>query len=329
MADKDDFTFDEEESNLGSEQESDDWGDYEPEKKSGSKRLLVMLLLLLVLAGAAVYLFVLAPDDGPSSPVQVVNVPNKPVATPMPKPVPMPVPAPMPKPAPVDPQSKTPVPTVESAKPTPEPAQPGKVSETPAVPVVASPTSATPEPTKPVVVAKPEPAPMSTPPKPKLFEAQTQAKPVATGPYTLSAGAFAMKSSVNAVVKKIRKLGYEPDIQPITRKVDMTRLLVGVYSPDVAEKKLVEVKKVSPGAFKLNKGKKTAVYAGSFLVLDKARVFADTILTKNNIHVTEEPVKIDRTLQRVTFGGFASRDEAVKTAGDLSRKGLDAKPVKN
>ena len=40
MADKDDFTFEEDNSIVDSEQEADAWGDYEPEKKKGSKRLL-------------------------------------------------------------------------------------------------------------------------------------------------------------------------------------------------------------------------------------------------------------------------------------------------
>ena len=71
---------------------------------------------------------------------------------------------------------------------------------------------------------------------------------MAAGNYTLSAGAFAMQSSVDGVVKKIRKLGYEPEIKKLTRNVEMTRLLIGVYAPDVAAKKLREVKKITSGA---------------------------------------------------------------------------------
>lgn len=323
MADKDDFSFDEEESELDSGQESEDWGDYEPEKKGGSKRLIYLLLLLLVLAGgAAAYFFLLAPEDGPSSPVTVVNVPSKPVATPMPKPIGAIKPA-------ESPESQKPAPVPVPADPVQEPVAAKPAAEVPAaeVPVAKMPKAPAPAP-----VAKPQPTPTDKPApvaaKPKLFEPETTAQPVMAGDYTLSAGAFLMQSSVDGVVKKIRKLGYQPKVQPIKRKVEMTRLLVGVYSPDVATRKLREVKKITSGAFSLNKGSKTAVYAGSFVVLDKARVFADTSLTNSGIRVTEEPVQIDQTLQRVTFGSFVSRAEADKVSREVAGKGLEAKPVK-
>ena len=271
-----------------------------------------MLLLLLVLAGGAAYMFLLAPVDGPSPPVNVVKAPRKTIATPMPKS------APVTKPA------KVAVPAA-----TPAPAKPASAQEAP-TPVPAPVTPAAPAP----VVAKAESVPaMKTAPapidiKPKLVKPKATPAPITTGAYTLSAGAFAMQSSVDGVEKKIRKLGYEPEIKKLTRKVEMTRLLVGIYAPDVAAKKLREVKKITSGAFSLNKGAKTAVYAGSYVVLDKARVFADTTLSKNGIRVTEEPVKIDQKLQRVTFGSFASRADAIKASQQLAGKGLEATPAK-
>ena len=328
MADKDDFTFDEEENiDLGSdqdqaqEQESDDWGDYEPEKKAGSKRLLYMLLLLVALAGVAVYMFVLAPADGPSPPVKVVKAPRQPIA------------APMPKPAPAAQSTKAAVPAAKPAPETPlkadvQPVTPPAetapaVAPTPVKQTVAAPTVDKPEP---IAAVKPAAAPTEV--KPKLFESKPAPAPMAAGDYTLSAGAFVMQSSVDGVVKKIRKLGYEPKISKIKRQIEMTRLLVGVYPSNEATKKLSEIKKVSSGAFILNKGSQTAVYAGSFLVLDRARVYADTTLSKNGIKVTEETAMVDRTLQRVTFGSFVSREEAAKTSQKVAGKGLEAKPVK-
>jgi hypothetical protein len=263
-------------------------------------------------------MFLLAPDDGPSPPVKVVTAPRKPIAAPMPQkaPVVKPAPAPVPKKE-VMPAPKQPV-AEKTAVPTP--------------PIASTKTAVT-KPTPPAPVeAKPAPAPKPAPTpagvKPKVFDPKPASAPMEAGDYTLSAGAFAMQSSVDGVSKKIRKLGYEPQVTEIKRKVEMTRLLVGVYSPDVAQQKLREVKKVSSGGFSLNKGAKTAVYAGSFLVLDKARVFADTTLSKNGIRVTEEPVKVDRPLQRVTFGSFATREDAAAASKKVVGKGLEAKPVK-
>ncbi len=316
MADKDDFTFEEEDSGVGAEQEADDWGEYEPEKKKGSKRLLYMLLLLVVLAGAAAYMFLFAPADGPSPPVNVVKAPRKSIATPMPKA------APVAKSAKVAGSTTT----AAAAKPATAKATPSPVPTAVKAPVKPAPPAPVVAKDKSVPAAKPAPVPAEV--KPKLFKPKATPATMTAGAYTLSAGAFAMQSSVDGVVKKIRNLGYEPEIKKLKRKVEMTRLLVGVYSPDVAVKKLREVKKITSGAFSLNKGSKTAVYAGSYVVLDKARVFADTTLSKNGIRVTEEPVKIDQTLQRVTFGSCATRTDAVKVSQPAAGKGLAATPAK-
>jgi cell division septation protein DedD len=320
MDDKDEFTFDEEEdeeSGFDSEEESEDWDGYETEKKGGSKRLIYLLLLLLVLAGGAGYVLFLSPDDGPSPPVNVVKAPRKPIAAPMPKPA-------MAKPATVPAQAVKPVTAAASPKadqPKPVAAKPSSVP----VPDAPAVVKAKPEP-KAVAAVTPKPAPTQV--KPKLFESKPTPTPVMAGDYTLSAGAFVMQSSVDGVLKKIRKLGYEAQIQKIKRKIPMTRLLVGVYPAEVAAKKLRQVKKVTSSAFSLNTGSKTAVYAGSYLVLDKARIFADTVLSRNGIRVTEEPAKIERTLQRVTFGAFATRADALKVSREAAGRGLDAKPAK-
>jgi outer membrane biosynthesis protein TonB len=331
MADKDEFMFDEEDDtgfdSAEEPAESEDWDDYEPEKKGGSKRTLYLLLLLLVLLGGAAYVLFLAPDDGPSSPVKVVKVARKPIAKKMPKP----------------PTSKPATAPVKAAADKPAAAQPVSVAKSPAVepapkpvaPVVAKPapeskakTDVAPQ-SKPeakvadVVTPKSEPAQV----KPKLFESKSPAPSAVSGDYTLSAGAFVLQSSVDGVLKKIRKLGYKANIQNIKREITMTRLLVGVYPAEIAAKELRRVKRVTSGAFSLNKGGKTAIYAGSYLVLDKARVFADTVLSRKGIRVTEETVKIERNLQRVTFGSFASRADAVKASQEAAGQGLDAKPA--
>ncbi|MBE0501243.1 MAG: SPOR domain-containing protein [Desulfuromonadales bacterium] len=341
MADKDDFMFDEEDkSGFDSEPGPEEWGDYEPEKKKGSKRLVYLLLLLLVLAFAAVYVLILAPEDGPSPPINVVSVKPKLKAAPMPKPIAAPIPAtesasggqsgttaePISAPAagPTAPETATrqTEPTQDNAAPAVTVVPVTAAPATPATPAVAplEPKSKSVE----VVPSKSEVALV----KPEPFVPQPTTSVAAEGLYTLSAGAFLMQSSVDDVLKRVRKLGYEARIQKIKRKVDMTRLLVGVYPEAAAAQKLHEVKKITPDAFSLNKGDKIAVYAGSYLVLDKARIFADTTLIENGIRVTEEGVQIDQTLQRVTFGSFANREEALKISRKVAGQGLVATPVK-
>ncbi len=341
MADKDDFMFDEEDktefdSEPGLEPEPEEWGNYEPEKKKGSKRLVYLLLLLLVLAFAAVYVLILAPEDGPSPPINVVSVKPKLKAAPMPKPIAAPIPAAKAASGEKTGTAAEPIsaPTAAAVPTVPETAtmqtEPAKDNAAPAVTVVPD----APEPAVAPLESKPksvEDIPSKAEAalvKPEPFVPQPTTPVAAEGLYTLSAGAFLMQSSVDDVLKRVRKLGYEAQIHKIKRKVDMTRLLVGVYPEATAAQKLLEVKKITPDAFSLNKGDKIAVYAGSYLVLDKARIFADTTLIENGIRVTEEGVQIDQTLQRVTFGSFASREEALKISRKVAGQGLVATPVK-
>lgn len=328
MADQDDFTFDEQDS------DSEEWYEEEPEKKKkgGSRsRVLFLLLLLVAIAGGGYYYTMMpAGDDGPAAPPQkVVTLKKKPVAMPAkpmePKPVTAPT-APAKVESPADEKMASPPAKVE-AKDLPEPA---KVAAKPvAMPVKKDPapvTSTAPE--KPVAEATPK----MVAPKP-VFETTGQSEPVkvaapAKGAYTLTVGTYLLQSSVDGVTKKIRVFGYEPVTTPIKRKVTMTRLKVGTFPLAEAASRKKELKSVAPGVFGIQKGKMETVYVGSYLVLDKARRFADT-LYKKGINLEEESVQIEKTLQRVTFGAFASSDEAKSIGRQAAAKGIEAQVYKN
>jgi hypothetical protein len=324
MADQDDFTFDEQDS------DSEEWyEEEEPKKKKkggGSRsRVLLLLLLLVALGGGAYYYFMILPMNGPgpaAPPKAVVSVKKKPVAIPARKPINPPASAP----APAAPVAKA------DEKPTPEPAQP-----TPAAPM---PKKADATPAAPVAKAdekpKATPAPAAMPAKPvaktQIFEQPTASKPVvqpttAGGAYTLTAGTYLLDSSVKRVSKKIRALGYEPVMTPVKRKVTMTRLKVGTFSPAEAAAKKTELKPLAPGVFGIKKGSQESVYVGSFAVLDKARRYADALYAKG-VKLTEEKTQVEQTLQRVTFGSFVDADTAGDAGRQAAAKGVDAKVLK-
>jgi hypothetical protein len=193
------------------------------------------------------------------------------------------------------------------------------------------------------VQQQPVPVPVQIDEKPAAVVPEMQPKPVfepadpappakmvmpATGAYTLTAGTYLLQSSVASISKKISSLGYEPVITPVKREVTMTRLKLGTYPLAEAAAKVAELKAVAPGAFSIRSGNQETVYAGSYVVLDKARRFADA-LYKKGISLEEEPVQVKKTLHRVTFGGFASQDEAKSAGRQAAAKGVEAQAVKN
>jgi len=323
MADMDDFGFDED----LPEEEVENWGGDGAGKGGGRTRMLLLVLLLVVLVAAAVWFFVLAPADGPSPPVKVVTVPKKPIAMPAPPSTPEPASAPTAAtPAPAAPDAPPPT-TNESTPvsgPTAVPAAPAPTTAMPAP--VPAPKEATPVPTPTEATPVPTPSsakPASAPPMAKT----TPAPVVAVGAYTLNAGAYLMQSNVDILSKKIRAAGYEPVLIPVTRKVKMIRLLVGRYPSALdAARKLKEVKKFAPDAFSVQEKGADAVYAGSYVSRDQARAYADRLYETRGLQLQEEDAVVKETLQRVTFGAFATTEEAKTVARQLSGKGISAQP---
>ena len=189
-------------------------------------------------------------------------------------------------------------------------------------------------------LAVPEPAVIS-PPAQALPEKNVQVtevarkktpvvakKPVAAGKYYIQAGAFVDYVNRDEALAKIRQIGFEGKVEPLKKIMPMTRLLVGVYAPDVAKQKAAELAKVDQNVFYLQRGDQLAVYAGSFYEIGKARAFADGLLQKG-ITVEEEKTEVELTLSRLKFGSFPDLSTAEKAAKQARSIGLEAEIVRN
>jgi len=318
MADMDDFGFDEE----LPEEEVEDWGGDDAGKGGGGRtRMLLLVLLLVVLVAAAVWFFVLAPEEGPSPPVQVVTVPKKPIAMPSAPATPAPAAAAKPAPAPTAP------PAAPGATPAAPPQPAPAVAAEPPAPAAAKPVPATQSPAAPAPEAPAPAAPTAAKPAAPATPVTTKPAAVAGGAYRLNAGAYVLKSNVDILVKKLRSAGFEPVLTPLTRKVKMIRLLVGRYATALdGERKLKEIRKFAPDAFSIQENRGAAVFAGSYVSRDKARAYADRLYEQRGLQLQEEEVVVKETLQRVTFGAFATLEEAKAAARQLSSKGITAQP---
>jgi hypothetical protein len=107
----------------------------------------------------------------------------------------------------------------------------------------------------------------------------------------------------------------------------MIRLLVGIYPLNEAKAHLDELAAEIPEAFMLQDGQMASVFAGSFRRPAEARKMAQK-LTKLNIRAAETPALVPMTLQRVTFGRFADRQEAQAALEKARSAGLDPVLVK-
>lgn len=314
----------------------------EPEptvKKGGSvTRIALLVVLLVVIGGAGVFYFMDLGGTTPSAPT--VQVPaqkaKKSVALP-----PQPAKAPV---APAKPKEEAKPVTVAVPPPPAEPvvktadkpadkmadksADKGAPAKQPEVAEKQKPVKQT-ETQLVSPAPKPEPAmekmAAEAPPAPKPVSLSKQ---VASGAYALDAGAYLLESNRKALVTKIKKLGYEPLITPVDATLDMTRLRLGTFSKDEVQEALAFARTIEPGSYSAPAGERYVIYAGTFLNTRVADKLTQRLLAEG-IKVYPEPVQVVRTLSRIRFGSFATKEDAATAAREVGEGGLKAKVVKS
>jgi hypothetical protein len=322
MADKDDFKFDDDdtfpETDLsGAFSEGEQSVPEQPEypmtiKKSGGSKTKLLLLLLLVVAGGGAYYFFMMeePAPPPPPPKQAVVVAPAPPASPAAAPA-----APAATPATV-----AVVPPPPPAAPVPVPANPAAaVVPPPAQPEAKPATVAAPAPAKPAPVAVAAPAPV------KPAESKT-APAVAGGPWLVEAGTFLNASALKAAEKKIRGLGYEPQITTTQKSVRMTRLRLGSFPEGEVKEALAYARGIAPDAFALRSGETFTVYAGTFTNPQNIREMTQRLVGEG-VQVEEELLEVKRTISLVRFGGFANQGAAAEAATRARKAGIAAEVV--
>ena len=333
------------------EEEIDDPVDFAPEsqEKSGGSRnrtLLMVLLLVIVVAGGAYYFMGLG-SSTPSVPTvkMPVETPAKAVAVPPP-----PAKAPAEKAVPEKekpvivavPPSPSPAVAKTEAKPAAAAAKPASVEKPKQEPAKLAQTSvAAPAPVPAPVPVKPAPAVTEKVPKaPPVKASETPAvktmvatkpvaapKQVADGAYALDAGSYLMASNRKALVAKIEKLGYQPLVTPVNATIDMTRLRLGTHSKEDVQASLAFAREIEPGSYSVPAGDGYVIYAGTFLKTNNLEKIKKRFLAEG-LQVKPEPVQVVRTLKRVRFGSFASKEDAAEAASTVAKAGVNAAVVK-
>ena len=310
MTDKEEFSFEKEEKSSSGADSDISWMEREANSESpgasengrkGSMTRILLLVLLLVAVGAAGFSFLLGTEDTEPPPPAQVAAKKQPIAVP-PQPVEETPPA-AEESTPAAEEAAPHLPAPETAKPAEEKAHPEKSLAA-------------------VQADSGQKSDMSSP-----GEVSEQPAP-AKGIYTIAAGAFLLRSNLAGAERKVTESGFEPQVVRKMKWMDMTRLRVGIFSPEEGKKKMEELEPLTSQAFFLPVDGKVAVYAASFQNLDKARSFADR-LYKQGLRVEEESAQVEIPLYLLSFGGFDDLESAQKAAERVRTAGLDAMVVKN
>jgi cell division septation protein DedD len=313
-------------------------------ERGNSQRILLLLLVLLLAVFGYLYLFtglIRTPEEPPKPPAAPASqikqsIPARP-GTKDEKPVTQvsaeavkpldsqakPVPAPAP---PVKPAAVPAPPAAQAGKPAPAKVSTPTKSETTAEHHVAEgKTGSAPLPAKAAGQKKAEPV---LPAKPVQKEAKPSAK-VEHGVYTLLIGDFALPRSVKDVQVKLRKAAIEPVIKKSVKQEEpMNRLFLAEFTDrEAAEVELKGLAKLTADAFILPENGKYAVYAGSYFINGQAAGEQDRLYDKG-VKLVMKKVVVPINVTRMTAGSFATRDEALKAAASLKKRGLTAQVVK-
>lgn len=331
----------------------------EPERMQSAgnsrTRILLMLLLLVIVGGAGAYYFLSLGDTAPSPPAlpvvqtstQSVDLPPQPgkasatqvktgpaampasvTVTPPPPPAEPAAPAEQPDAAVSSPaaQAATSEEKALAEKPKKEAAeQPEQV----VVPVTGS-SSADTKPASEPALAQ-EKAAVTAQSTSRSAESTTSVEPslqVVDAAFALDAGSYLLESNRDSLVTKIRKLGYEPLITPVDATLDMTRLRLGTFDQEKVQETLDFARSIEPESYSLPAGDRYVIYAGTFLRSSNIDKLSQRFL-EEGIKVYPEPVQVVRTLSRVRFGGFASKEEASVAARAAADAGVKATIVKS
>jgi cell division septation protein DedD len=312
MADKEGFSFEEEEKSPSGTEAGISWMEQEdhseitqaPENgRKGSMTRILLLVLLLVAVGAGGFYFLTGTSEvmEPSPAPPQVAVKKQPIAVPA---------------RPVEenpPAEKEPMAAVAETAPQDAAPETPKAAEKKDLP------EKSPE------VAQAVPAEKAD--IPPSNEATEQLAPAA-GDYSVAAGAFLLRANLADAERKVQASGFTPRVVHKKKKMDMTRLRVGTFSPQEGKQKMEELAELTPDAFYLPVEGGIAVYAASFQNVDKARNFADR-LYKRGLRVEEEPARVEIPLYLLSFGGFADLESARKAADQVRTAGLEAMVIKN
>uniref|UniRef100_A0A831XEH5 SPOR domain-containing protein n=1 Tax=Geobacter metallireducens TaxID=28232 RepID=A0A831XEH5_GEOME len=152
----------------------------------------------------------------------------------------------------------------------------------------------------------------------------------AAGEYTLWIGEYVVPAAMEKDKAKVRDAGLTPVVKEGGRKKEpMIRLFFGEFADQAtARNELQRLRDATVDGFVLNEGGKYRVYAGSYFVEERA-VKEQQRLEALGFRMTLRKASVTVPTLLLTAGKYGSRDEALKDAARLKKKGLAPAVVAN
>jgi cell division septation protein DedD len=168
-------------------------------------------------------------------------------------------------------------------------------------------------------------APKKVAVKPKKIVASVSAQEGDGGPWTIVVGSYVLEEALSKDLGRVRKAGLEASVQHGGRKkAHMNRLLLGEYADRVAaQTELDKLKRSTSDAFILNQGGKHCVYAGSYLLQERA-VSEKERLAAAGFNLTLKHADVTIPSENLTAGTFSSRKSAEAALKKLKDTGIKA-----
>jgi cell division septation protein DedD len=156
-------------------------------------------------------------------------------------------------------------------------------------------------------------------------EAAAKPKKSTSDSLTLVIGNYVLEEKLSEDMGRVRKAGFEPVVQPSTKKKSsMNRLLVGEFADrNSALATLENLKHHTSDAFVIEQNSKFVVYAGSYVQNESATLEKDR-LKSAGFQVTVKRIDIAIPSQSISIGPFKNKKEADSAIGKLKSAGLKA-----
>jgi cell division septation protein DedD len=170
-------------------------------------------------------------------------------------------------------------------------------------------------------------------PEPTALHDKEEAKAVPAtgkGPWTVVVGSYVLEDAMASALARVRGAGLEAAIKEGgRRKTAMNRLLAGEYPTRAeAQKELDKLKQYTSDAFILEQGGKYAVYAGSYMLTERANSEKER-LAAAGIKLTTKHAEVAIPAKSLTAGTFSDKkaaDAAVKKLKGIGFKATLSRP---
>ncbi|MDD2850644.1 MAG: SPOR domain-containing protein [Desulfuromonadaceae bacterium] len=201
----------------------------------------------------------------------------------------------------------------------PDPISPDIVPES--IPETAQPTD---------IMRKHEVSPPAAPLPPQVTEALPSIMPTTEKRvhYSLGTGTGLSRNTLDSILTKLAADGIKPDVAYTMRETEVFRLLVACFPErKQAEHKRAEIALRSKHAFIARNNNSFCVVAGSLMSEESAVKEVQRVARKGVTGVKIAKATVPLKVWQVTFGRYASVQEAEQAAQSLSKNGVEVRVI--